>query len=170
MLENTPKTEILGTDVYTFGLYCMIGAVCAVIAILFLCRNEKMKKGTGILLSCLCLLCGALFSRILFCLLHDVSMGGVPIDDWFRFSGGGFSLFGMVFGVFAGAFVCSLISGENRNKLLDISSCAIPLFIAAERFGEHAHFEKNFEASRYANAEGFALRMYRKLTENHGTK
>ena len=40
----------------------------------------------------------------------------------------------------------------------------------AERFGEHAHFEKNFEASRYANAEGFALRMYRKLTENHGTK
>ncbi len=39
-----------------------------------------------------------------------------------------------------------------------------------ERFGEHAHFEKDFETSRYANAEGFARKMYQKLAEGSGTK
>ena len=40
----------------------------------------------------------------------------------------------------------------------------------AERFGEHAHFEKDFETSRYANAEGFARKMYQKLAQDSGTK
>ena len=51
MWEEAPKTGIFGIQVYTFGLYCAIGAVCAVAAICLLCRAEKLKKGTGSLLS-----------------------------------------------------------------------------------------------------------------------
>ena len=42
----------------------------------------------------------------------------------------------MIFGVFAGAWVCSAVTGENRKVLLDAVSCALPLMIAAERFSE----------------------------------
>ena len=40
----------------------------------------------------------------------------------------------------------------------------------AERFGEHAHFEKDLETSRFANAEGFARKMYQKLAAGSATR
>ena len=40
----------------------------------------------------------------------------------------------------------------------------------AERFGEHAHFENDLETSRFANAEGFAHKMYQKLVAGSATR
>ena len=40
----------------------------------------------------------------------------------------------------------------------------------AERFGEHAHFEQDLETSRFANAEGFARKMYQKLASGSATR
>ena len=136
MWEEAPKTEILGIQVYSFGLYCAIGALCAAAAICLLCRAEKMKKGTGSVLSCLSILFGAACSRIVFCLLGSVDTGILPLAYWFRISTGGWSLFGMIFGAFAGAWLCAGITGESRHALFDAVSCALPLMIAAERFSE----------------------------------
>ena len=40
----------------------------------------------------------------------------------------------------------------------------------AERFGEHAHFEQDLETSRFANAEGYARKMYQKLASGSATR
>ena len=146
MWEEAPKIEIFGIQVYTFGLYCAIGAICAAAAVFVLCRAEKLKKGTGAALPLLCMICGAICSRLFFCLLNDVSIGGVPFQAWFRITGGGWSMFGMIFGVFAGAWICAAALKENRNTLLDIAAVALPLMIAAERYGER--LTEGFNISR----------------------
>ncbi len=146
MWEEAPKIEIFGIQVYTFGLYCMIGALCAVGVVCVLCRAEKLKRGAGTISSCLGMLCGMICSRLVFCVLNDVSVGGVPLEQWISISDGGWSIFGLVFGVFLGISLSSLITKVNRGTLLDIASCALPLLIAAERYGEKL-FE-GFDVSR----------------------
>lgn len=158
MWEEAPKTEIFGIQVYSFGLYCAIGALCAVAAICLLCRTEKMKKGTGTMLSCLSLLFGAVCSRLVFCLLGSVDTGILPLAYWFRVSTGGWSLFGMIFGVYAGAWLCAGITGESRYALSDTVSCALPLMIAAERYSEKM-FEL-FDISRTLPDGGFPANTF----------
>ena len=141
MWEEAPQTEIFGTPVYTFGLYVTIGALCAAGCILILCRELKTKKGTAGILTLGSILCGLACSRLCSCLARlaeDLVGGGdiLPVSAWFRLSIGGWSLYGMIFGVFLGAGIVSLITGEKNGKLQDIVSCALPLAMAAERFGE----------------------------------
>ena len=146
MWEEAPKIEIFGIHIYTFGLFCAIGVLCAVTAILILCRAEKLKKGTGLLLSCICMITGLIGSRLVFCLFSMITSGGVPFSAWFNLTTGGWSLFGAIFGTFAGAWVCSVMVDEKCSLLLDAASCALPLMIAAERFGER--FFEGFNISR----------------------
>ena len=146
MWDEAPKTELLGYPVYTFGLYCLIGTAAAVAAVMILCRNAHRKKGTGTLLSLMSICFGMLFSRLFFSVLYNISADGFPFSAWFRISTGGWSLFGLIFGVFTGAFVCSKLTGEKASGLLDTVSCALPLLIAAERFGER--FFEGFDISR----------------------
>ena len=153
MWEEAPKTFFFGTQVYTFGLYCAVGVLCAVAAVCILCRTEKLKKGTGILLSYLSIVCGAVCSRLVFCLLGGIEAGFIPPVYWFNFSTGGWSLFGMILGVFAGSWFCSKITGEKSGVLLDIVSCSLPLFMAAERFGEKLY--DLFDVSRALPEGGF---------------
>lgn len=158
MWEEAPRTDIFGTEVYSFGLYCAIGALCAAAAICLLCRAEKTKKGTGLLLSFLSFVFGTVFSRIAFCLLGSMDTGILPLKYWFSVSIGGWSLFAMIFGVFAGAWVCAAITGEKRSVLLDAVSCALPLMIAAERFSEKL-FEL-FDVSRTLPKGGFPANTF----------
>ena len=158
MWEEAPKTEIFGMQVYSFGLYCAIGALCAAAAICLLCRAEKTKKGTGFLLSFLSFLFGAAFARIAFCILGSMDTGVLPFRYWFSVSTGGWSLFAMIFGVFAGTWVCSVITGENRRILLDTVSCSLPLMIAAERYSEKM-FEL-FDISRTLSGDGFPANTF----------
>ena len=146
MWEEAPRIELFGIQIYTFGFYCAIGVLCATAAILILCRAEKLRKGTGLLLSCICMLTGLISSRLVFCLFSIIISGGIPFHAWFNLTTGGWSLFGMIFGTFAGALICSRITGEKCVILLDITSCALPMMIAAERYGEH--FFEGFNISR----------------------
>lgn len=146
MWDEAPKTELFGGQIYTFGLYCLIGAAAAVAAVLILCRHERMEKGTGGLLSLLSIVLGTIVSRLFFSVLYSVSADGFPLFAWFRISSGGWSLYGMICGVFAAAWICAKITGDNSGKTLDAASCALPLMIAAERFGER-YFD-GFDVSR----------------------
>lgn len=141
MWEEAPQTEIFGIPVYTFGLYCLVGALCAVVCIRILCGELKMKKGTAWVLSCASIVFGLVFSRLGYCvvrLIGDLIGGGgvLPVSFWFRLNTGGWSLYGMIFGVFIAARVTAAITKEPKRRLLDIVSCALPLAMAAERAGE----------------------------------
>ena len=67
----------------------------------------------------------------------DQSLGmAVPVSAWFNIAGGGWSLTGLILGMFAASWACGKITGQPPITLLDISACAIPLLIAAERLGD----------------------------------
>ena len=141
MWEEAPQTVVLGIPVYTFGLYVMTGILCAAMCIIILCRELKTKKGTAGLLTFVSIASGFAVSRLCYCLARlaeDLVGGGdmLPISAWFRVDIGGWSLYGMIFGVFIAARIVSLIYDKSTGRLLDIVSCAIPLAMAAERAGE----------------------------------
>ena len=163
MWEEAPKTEIFGVQVYTFGLYCAIGALCALAAVCILCRAGKLKNGTGTLLTFLSILCGGICSRLVYCLLSGIGVDMIPLRYWADITTGGWSLFGLIFGVFAGAWICSVITGEKRGDLLDAVSCAMPLFMAAERFGEKM-FDL-FDISRALPETGFPKNTFLTVTD-----
>ena len=153
MWEEAPRITIFGTEVYQFGMYCMIGAVCAVLAMLILCRHEKLKSGTGSLLSLLSVLFGLLFSRMFYSILFLISNAGFPLSAWPQITTGGWSLFGMVFGVFAASWLTAKIMGIKAAVTADIVSCGLPLLIAAARYGEKL-FE-GFDVSRPLTEKAF---------------
>ena len=134
--DEAPRIEILGVQVYSYGLYCAIGALMAAAAVLILSRGTGQKKGTGLLTACLGILCGTLGARVFFCVLDTIGGSGIPFADWCNLSTGGFSLFGMILGVFFAAWISAKVTGGETALLLDTVSCAIPLAIAAERIGE----------------------------------
>ena len=143
---DTPKTSFFDIQVYSFGLHCAVGALAAAASILILCRASRKKRGTGILLAALSILFGLAGARLFFCLLNYPGREPLPFGIWFNITTGGFSLFGMILGVFAAAWICSRLTGEKRSSLLDITACSLPLMIAAERIGEK-YFE-GFDISR----------------------
>ena len=137
VLESAPRTEVFGVRVYTYGIYCALGALAAAAVLWILCRATGKKQGTAALLTILCILFGTAGSRLFFCLLNHPGSNMVPLSGWLRISDGGLSLFGMILGAFFGAWICSKITGEKPCALLDITVCALPLVIAAERIGEN---------------------------------
>lgn len=151
--EEAPLTDIFGIRIYTFGLYCTIGVLCAVAAIFVLCRSANMKKGTSSVLSLISIAMGIFASRLVFCLSTIVISGGIPLSAWFCISSGGWSFFGMIAGVLTGAWLCSVFTKEDKNKLLDHVCCALPLFMAAERFAERLF--DGFNISRELQNNGF---------------
>ncbi len=163
--EEAPITEWLGISFYTFGLYCAAGAVFAVAAVLILSGAMKLKKGSGILLSFLSVLSGLLGSRLVFCVLNTFVSGDSSAVPWLRVSAGGWSMAGMVFGVLFAAWACSRITGENCGMLQDIVCCAVPLAIAAERFGERV-FE-GFDVSRALQADRFPAHTFLAVRDSY---
>ena len=156
--EEAPQTQIFGISVYTFGLYCMIGALCAAACIAILCRELKTKKGTAQVLICASFIFGLFVSRLAYALVRvakDLTGGddAFPFFSWIRPDIGGWSLYGMIFGVFLAAWVTSKITRETPKKLLDIVSCSIPLAIAAERFSEKCmevfNISRSFEETQF---------------------
>lgn len=143
MWEEAPITELFGTQIYLFGLYCAIGIVCATAAIFVLCRANQLKKGTASLLSCASIIGGILVSRLIYCIGKSIINDEFPFSAWIHLSSGGWSLFGMITGVFCAAWICEKISKEKNRILLDVSACALPLVIAAERFAERLFSEFN---------------------------
>lgn len=134
--DEAPQTILAGVQLYSWGLYCAIGAFSAAAGILVLCCASGTKKGTGILLAFLSVVFGIAASRLLYCLLSLPGGMEIPFAGWFDLTSGGYSMFGMIFGVFLAAACCAKITGEKPRLLLDIVSCSIPLFISAERIGE----------------------------------
>lgn len=136
LLEDTARIPLFGTEVYAFGLYCAIGAACAITALVIICRYLKIRALSALLTGLLGLLLGAFFSRLLYCLLNFELGEMMPVSSWHQITTGGWTMGGMVGGVMLAAWAGSRITKEKPLRMLDAVSAALPLMIAAERLGE----------------------------------
>ena len=149
--------EVLGnrihidTDIYIWGIYCAVGAVCALAAIGIYCGSRKMKKGAAPLLGLCAMVLGFLFSRIVYCAVVTLTEKRMPFSTWFRTTEGGWTMFGMIGGAMLAGWISAMIIREKPARMLDAVSLALPLMVAAERLGE-GRLDELFNYNQFLSA------------------
>ncbi len=137
LYDEAEKISVFGLEVYRFGFFVMLGMALAAGMIAFLSWARRARKGTGPLLLFSSILLGALFSRLFFCVMSVEDFGALlPLRDWFRITGGGWSMTGLIAGVMLAAWLTARITRQKAGLLLDIASCALLPLIVMERVGE----------------------------------
>lgn len=136
LIEEAVIIEVLGMRMYAFGAYVALGVLFAVISLCVTGRYLSFKKGTALLTAVVSILCGAICSRVCFCLLNKELGHMTPLSFWPQVNGGGWSMFGLIGGVLVGGYISARIMKENTGKVLDAVSLAVLPMIAAERMGE----------------------------------
>ena len=136
LIEEAVIIEVLGIRMYAFGACVALGVLFAVICLYVTGRCLSFKDGTSLLTAVVSILCGAVCSRVTFCLLNKELGHMTPLFFWPQVSGGGWSMFGLIGGVLVGGYISARITKENTGKVLDAVSLAILPMIAAERMGE----------------------------------
>lgn len=151
LIEEAVIIEVFGIKMYAFGLYTALGAFCAMITLGLMCRYYRTQPGTAALTALLSALCGMVVSRLTFCLLNQELGSMTPLHAWFKISGGGWSMFGLIGGIFLGGWISSRIMKEKSGKIADALALAILPFIMAERIGENRILD--FDISRALDSE-----------------
>ncbi len=137
LIEEAVIIEIFGIRMYAFGLYVSLGTILALAILFFAGRILSLKKDTVVLTGLLSVLCGITVSRICFCLLNQELGRITPFSFWPQLNGGGWSMFGMIGGVYLGGWISAKVTKENAGQILDSLSIAMLPLIAAERIGEN---------------------------------
>ena len=136
MWEDAATTDILGVQVYTFGLFAALGMALALIALSLLLHRAKWPKGAAALTGALAIGCGFVVSRLFFCFMDQGLGGPVPLKGILLVTGGGYSMMGALLGACIGAIAAAKIMKRRPAALLDLLSPALMLFVACERLGE----------------------------------
>ena len=146
LIDEAVIIEVLGIRMYAFGLYTALGTLFSMIVLSMAGRRLSLKKGTVPLTALCSILCGIIVSRVSFCLLNRELGQLTPLAFWPELSGGGWSMFGLIGGVFTGGFISARIARENTGIILDTLSLSILPLIAAERIAENRI--EDFDISR----------------------
>ena len=136
LYEEAEKISLLGLEAYRFGFFVMLGLAAAAAVMGFLSWAKRARKGTAPLQLLLSLALGGLCSRVAFCLMNQELGVMMPLSSWFRITGGGWSMMGLVGGVLLAAWITAKITRQKAGMTLDIAACALPAFMALERAGE----------------------------------
>jgi prolipoprotein diacylglyceryltransferase len=134
--KEAEKVVVLGVEMYGFGLYVAVGALFAAITMGIISWAREMKPGTTPLLMLLSMLIGAICSRLAFCLMNQEIGRMMPLESWIQVTGGGWSMFGLLGGVFLAAVLCAKITHQETGSLTDLACISFLPFLAAERMGE----------------------------------
>jgi len=146
LLEEAVIIEVFGVKVYAFGLYVMLGTICSMITLGLLAKAFQLKPGTAPLAALLAMVIGIICSRLTFCLLNQELGQMTPVSFWPQLAGGGWSMFGLIGGVFLGGWAASRIMKEKTAKVLDILSVSLLPTVVAERIAENRI--EDFDISR----------------------
>ena len=146
LLEEAVIIEVFGVKVYAFGLYVMLGTICSMITLGLLSKAFQLKPGTAPLVALLAMVVGIICSRLTFCLLNQELGQMTPVSFWPQLAGGGWSMFGLIGGVFLGGWAASRIMKEKTAKALDILSVSLLPTVVAERIAENRI--EDFDISR----------------------
>ena len=136
LIEEAVIVDLFGIKMYAFGAYVALGAVFALTVLFFSGHMLSLKPGTAPLTFVVSAVCGILVSRISFCLLNRELGRMTPLSFWPQLAGGGFSMFGLIGGIYTGGVISAKIMKERIGKVIDSLSLAVLPLIAAERFGE----------------------------------
>ena len=151
LIDEAVIIEIFGIRMYAFGLYVALGALAALVVLSIAGHLRSLKKGT-VPLTALCAgVCGLVFSRLFFCLLNQELGQMTPISFWPQLNGGGWSLFGLICGIYLGGWISACAMKEQTGRILDVLSLAVLPLIAAERIGESRI--EDFDISRPLDSE-----------------
>ena len=146
LIDEAVIVELFGIRMYAFGLYVALGTLFAVIVLAIAGRTLGLKKGTVPLTAVLSSICGLVVSRIVFCLLNQELGQMTPFSFWPHLDGGGWSLFGLIGGIWLGGYISAKVMKEKPGRILDTLSLAVLPLIAAERIGENRI--EDFDISR----------------------
>ena len=146
LIDEAVIIEVLGMRMYAFGLYIALGTLFSVIVLSMAGRHLSLKQGTVPLTALCSILCGMIVSRVSFCLLNRELGQLTPLYFWPELGGGGWSMFGLIGGVFIGGLVSARIAKEKTAKILDALSLSVLPLIAAERIAENRI--EDFDISR----------------------
>ena len=166
LYEEAEKMSFLGLEFYRFGFFVMLGLLAAAGVIGFLCWAKRCEKGTAPLALFLSLVLGAICSRAGFCLMNRELGAMMPFSSWLQISGGGWSMSGLVAGVFLAGWITARMTRQNTGMVLDILVCSLPLFMALERAGEGCVPE--FDYSRELST-GFLQGSFLTFQDEYGT-
>ena len=146
LIDEAVIVELFGIRMYAFGLYLALGVLFAVIVLAIAGRTLGLKKGTVPLTVVLSYICGLVMSRVFFCLLNQELGQMTPFSFWPHLDGGGWSMFGLIGGVWLGGYISAKLMKEKPGRILDALSLAVLPLIAAERIGENRI--EDFDISR----------------------
>lgn len=146
LIDEAVIVELFGIRMYAFGLYLALGVLFAVIVLAIAGRTLGLKKGTVPLTVVLSYICGLVMSRVFFCLLNQELGQMTPFSFWPHLDGGGWSMFGLIGGVWLGGYISAKLMKEKPGRILDTLSLAVLPLIAAERIGENRI--EDFDISR----------------------
>ena len=166
LYEEAEKIHILGIEGYRFGFFVMMGMMAAVIVIGFLSWAKRCEKGTAPMLAFLGILLGAFGGRVGFCLMNRELGSLMPLSSWGKITGGGWAMSGVVAGVMLAGWITARITKQKAGKILDITACALPLFMVMERTGEGCIPE--FDYSRELSTE-FLKGSFLAFSDDYGT-
>ena len=134
--DEAEKIALPGLEVYRFGFYVALGMAAAAAVISFLSWAKRCNRGTAPMLLFLSLILGGVCSRLGFCLMNQEIGEVMPVNSWFRITGGGWSMMTLIGGVMLAAWITAKITRQKAGQMLDIAACALPAFMALERIGE----------------------------------
>lgn len=154
LIDEAVIIEIFGIRMYAFGAYVAVGALCSLLTMLMLRKAFDLKTGTVSLTFLLSAICGVVVSRLAFCLMNQELGTMMPLYSWFQASGGGWSMFGLIGGVFLGGFISAKIAKEKTGSIMDMLSLSILPLIVAERIGENRI--EDFDISRVLQSKFIA--------------
>ena len=154
LIDEAVIIEIFGIRMYAFGAYVAVGALCSLLTMLMLRKAFDLKTGTVPLTFLLSAICGVVVSRLAFCLLNQELGRMMPLYSWFQAPGGGWSMFGLIGGVFLGGWISSKIMKEKAGSIMDMLSLSILPLIVSERIGENRI--EDFDISRVLQSQAIA--------------
>ena len=146
LIDEAVIIEVFGIRMYAFGAYVAVGALAAVIVLAVSGRTLQLKKGTVPMTALCAMIGGIILSRLAFCLMNRELGRMTPLSFWPQINGGGWSMFGLIGGIFLGGAISAKITKEKTGKILDALSLSILPLVAAERIGENRI--EDFDISR----------------------
>jgi len=153
LIDDAVIIEIFGIRMYAFGVYVALGALCALAVISVMTMTYGMKSGSAAMIMLFASVFGILFSRIAFCLMNrDINMLN-NLHAWPQINSGGWSMFGLIGGVFIGGRISAAVLKQNPGKISDILCLALLPFMTAERIAENRI--DYFDVSRSLDSEIF---------------
>ncbi len=151
LIDEAVINEVFGIKMYAFGLYVALGALCSLAVVCLVRRCWRLKQGTSPVLFLLSVLCGTVISRLAFCLMNqDLNMFEY-VRVWPQVTGGGWSMFGLLAGIFLGGRLCARMTKQSTGRIWDVLSLAVFPMMIAERIGESRIEE--FDLSRSLDSD-----------------